>query len=244
MYYASINQGGRPRRRPTGRSILAELRSPPPPGPARRLNLDFRSSDDYREPRPEISTPHTARGIRLRGVLRDHASGRFPAGRERLRADSEATRQPPLAGPKRHRHRGPYADDSLEGGRNPGHAATLDRIIKEGTVRVIVSVPPQEQSSSRAQNTLAPFSLSFLLVALKQHKNAPLDKIYQWVTARVALGKPRPTDGNSARSSAAATISPMVLEISHSTPSAGCTASPGLSARDGPLDAPGAPPAS
>jgi len=62
---------------------------------------------------------------------------------------------------------------------------TLDR-IKEGTGRVILAASRAEESSYELAKYSHGLFTYYLLEGLKQQKDAPLDKIYPWVTAQVA----------------------------------------------------------
>jgi hypothetical protein len=62
---------------------------------------------------------------------------------------------------------------------------TLDR-IKEGTGRVILAASRTEESSYELAKYSHGLFTYYLLQGLKQQKDAPLDKIYPWVTAQVA----------------------------------------------------------
>jgi uncharacterized caspase-like protein len=61
---------------------------------------------------------------------------------------------------------------------------TLDR-IKEGTGRMILAASRSEESSYESSKYSHGLFTYYLLEGLKQQKDAPLDKIYQWVTAQV-----------------------------------------------------------
>jgi hypothetical protein len=89
---------------------------------------------------------------------------------------------------------------------------TLDR-IKEGTGRVILAASRTEESSYESVKYSHGLFTYYLLQGLRQQKDAPLDKIYPWVTAQVtkeaeANGwKQHPVFGSSDE------VSPVVLGI-------------------------------
>ncbi|MGP8247584.1 MAG: caspase domain-containing protein [Bryobacteraceae bacterium] len=58
--------------------------------------------------------------------------------------------------------------------------------IREGTGRVILAASRTEESSYESAKYSHGLFTYYLLSALKQQKEAPLDKIYQWVAAQVA----------------------------------------------------------
>ena len=62
---------------------------------------------------------------------------------------------------------------------------TLDR-IKEGTGRVILAASRTEESSYEMARYSHGLFTYYLLQGLKQQKDAPLDKIFPWITAQVA----------------------------------------------------------
>jgi hypothetical protein len=89
---------------------------------------------------------------------------------------------------------------------------TLDR-IKEGTGRVILAASGSEESSYELAKYSHGLFTYYLLQALKQQKDAPLDKVYQWVTEQVS----REAEGNGWKQhpvySASDEVSPIVLGI-------------------------------
>ena len=89
---------------------------------------------------------------------------------------------------------------------------TLDH-IKEGTGRVILAASRTEESSYELAKYSHGLFTYYLLEGLKQQKDAPLDKIYQWVAAQVA----READANGWKQhpvfGASDEASPIVLGI-------------------------------
>jgi len=92
---------------------------------------------------------------------------------------------------------------------------TLDR-IKEGTGRVILAASRTEESSYELAKYSHGLFTYYLLQGLKQQKDAPLDKIYPWVTAQVA----KEAEANGWKQhpvfSASDEVSPVVLGIAPS----------------------------
>jgi len=91
-------------------------------------------------------------------------------------------------------------------------AQTLDH-IKEGTGRVILAASRTEESSYELAKYSHGLFTYYLLEGLKEQKDAPLDKIYQWVAAQVA----READANGWKQhpvfGASDEASPIVLGI-------------------------------
>jgi uncharacterized caspase-like protein len=91
-------------------------------------------------------------------------------------------------------------------------AQTLDR-IREGTGRVILAASRTEESSYESARYSHGLFTYYLLQGLKQQKDTPLDKIYQWVTAQVA----REAEANGWKQhpvfGASDEVSPIVLGI-------------------------------
>jgi hypothetical protein len=91
-------------------------------------------------------------------------------------------------------------------------AQTLDR-IKEGTGRVILAASRTEESSYELAKYDHGIFTYYLLQALRQQKDTPLDKIYPWVTAQVA----KEAEANGWKQhpvfSASDEVSPVVLGI-------------------------------
>ena len=89
---------------------------------------------------------------------------------------------------------------------------TLDR-IKEGTGRIILAASRTEESSYELAKYGHGLFTYYLLQGLKQQKDAPLDKIYPWITAQVA----REAEANGWKQhpvfSSSDDISPVVLGI-------------------------------
>lgn len=89
---------------------------------------------------------------------------------------------------------------------------TLDR-IKEGTGRVILAASRSEESSYELAKYSHGLFTYYLLEGLRQQKDAPLDKVYQWVTEQVT----REAEGNGWKQhpvySASDEVSPIVLGI-------------------------------
>ena len=89
---------------------------------------------------------------------------------------------------------------------------TLDH-IKEGTGRVILAASRTEESSYELAKYSHGLFTYYLLEGLKQQKDAPLDKIYQWVAAQVA----REAEANGWKQhpvfGASDEVSPIVLGI-------------------------------
>jgi len=91
-------------------------------------------------------------------------------------------------------------------------AQTLDH-IKEGTGRVILAASRTEESSYESAKYSHGLFTYYLLQALKQQKDTPLDKIYPWVTAQVS----KEAEANGWKQhpvfSASDEVSPVVLGI-------------------------------
>lgn len=91
-------------------------------------------------------------------------------------------------------------------------AVTLNH-IKEGTGRMILAASSTEESSYESAKYSHGLFTYFLLQGLKQQKDAPLDKIHQWVAAQVA----REAEANGWKQhpvfSASDEVSPIVLGI-------------------------------